>query len=271
MSDNLIADLRVRPGEPARLGERASWDDLGLDDKDEGRALLDDLMARMYDLQRELWAEDKRAVLLVLQGMDTAGKDGTIRRVMSGVNPQGVSVASFKKPSELELDHDYLWRVHAVCPRRGSIGIFNRSHYEDVGVVRVNGWISEEVAEQRLRQIRDFERHLAENGTVIRKVFLHISKDEQRERLQERIDTPEKHWKFNLGDLDTRAQWDDYMRAYDDAITATSTDDAPWYVVPADRKWVRDVAVARLLVDTLEGMDLQTPPPDPDLQGLVVE
>jgi PPK2 family polyphosphate:nucleotide phosphotransferase len=191
--------------------------------------------------------------------------------VFTGLNPQGVHVASFKKPTEHELDHDYLWRVHAACPPRGSLGIFNRSHYEDVGIVRVNRWIDEDEVQRRFGQIRRFEQHLADNGTAIRKVFLHISKDEQRERLQERIDTPEKHWKFNLDDLEARKQWDDYMRAYEDAITATSTEDAPWFVVPADRKWVRDVAVTTILADALRSMDLRPPEPDPALRGIVVE
>lgn len=267
----MLDRLRVAPGEAANLGDRDPRDDLGLEDKGSAKDAQEDLLTELFDLQRLLWAEDERAVLLVLQGMDTSGKDGTIRRVFTGLNPQGVHVASFTKPTEHELDHDYLWRVHAVAPARGSIGIFNRSHYEDVGVVRVNGWIDGDEVQRRFRQIRDFEQHLADNGTVIRKVFLHISKDEQRERLQERIDTPEKHWKFNLGDLEVRKQWDDYMRAYEDAITATSTDDAPWFIVPADRKWVRDVAVTTILADALRGMDLQAPDPDPALHGIVVE
>lgn len=267
----MLDRLRVAPGEAANLGDRDPRDDLGLEDKASAKDGQEDLLTELFDLQRLLWAEDERSVLLVLQGMDTSGKDGTIRRVFTGLNPQGVHVASFKKPTEHELDHDYLWRVHAVAPARGSIGIFNRSHYEDVGVVRVNGWIGEDEVQRRFRQIRDFEQHLADNGTVIRKVFLHISKDEQRERLQERIDTPGKHWKFNLGDLEVRKQWDDYMRAYEDAITATSTDAAPWFVVPADRKWVRDVAVTTILADTLREMDMQAPDPDPALHGIVVE
>jgi PPK2 family polyphosphate:nucleotide phosphotransferase len=267
MLDRLI----VQPGHDAGLAERDTRDDLGLGDKTTAKKIRKDLLDELFELQRLLWAEDERAVLLVLQGMDTSGKDGTIRRVFTGLNPQGVHVASFKKPSEQELDHDYLWRVHAACPPRGSIGIFNRSHYEDVGVVLVNGWIDEAEVERRYEQIRQFEQHLADNGTVLRKVFLHISRDEQRERLQARIDTPEKHWKFNLSDLDARKQWDAYEQAYEAAITATSTDDAPWFVVPADRKWVRDVAVTRLLADTLRDMDLQPPPPDPELRDVVVE
>lgn len=266
-----VTDLRIAEGDRPDLGVRdRTRDKLGLEDKDAGKALLADLHDRMFDLQRELWAEDERSVLVVLQGMDTSGKDGTIRRAFGAMNPQGVTVTSFGKPSDRELDRDYLWRVHAGVPPRGNVGLFNRSHYEDVGIVRVNGWIDEETVQERFRQIRDFERMLAENGTVIRKCFLDISPDEQRERLQERIDRPEKHWKFNLGDLDVREQWPDYMDAYSEAVAATSTEWAPWYRIPADRKWVRDVAAAQLLVDTLEGMDLQTPDPDPELDGLVV-
>lgn len=266
----MLDDIRVHPGTRADLAGRDSSDQLGLTDKDAAkirrRALRDELQL----LQSNLWAENKRAVLLVLQGMDTAGKDSTIRRVFEGVNPQGVRVAGFGKPSELELDHDYLWRVHAVCPRRGEIGIFNRSHYEDVGVVRVNGWINEATWLQRYGHIRDFEKMLADNGTAVRKVWLHVSRDEQRERLQARLDDPAKHWKFNISDLDARAQWDDYQTAYDDALSATSTEAAPWYVVPANRKWVRDVAVLEILVQTLREMAPTPPPPADDLDPTTV-
>lgn len=267
----MLDRLRVAAGEPAGLAARDPRDDLGLDGKDAAKARQTELLDDLYGLQRLLWAEDERAVLLVLQGMDTSGKDGTIRRVFTGLNPQGVHVAAFGKPSPEELDHDYLWRIHAACPPRGAVGIFNRSQYEDVGIVRVNGWIDDAEVQRRFGQIRDFEQHLSDNGTVVRKVFLHISKAEQRERLQERVDRPEKHWKFNRDDLAVRSQWDLYMQAYEDAISATSTDDAPWYVVPADRKWVRDMAVTTILADALRGMDLKPPAPDPSLRGLVVE
>ena len=266
-----LDDLRVRPEDDVDLDDWETRSTLWLDDKDGGKARLDDLQVRIHDLQRDLWAENQRSILLVLQGMDTSGKDGTIRRVLTGVNPHGIQVASFKQPTDVELDHDFLWRIHKAVPSRGKIGVFNRSHYEDVGVVRVLGLVDDERAERRFRQIRDFERHLTEHGTAVRKVFLHISQDEQKERLQERIDRPEKHWKFSLGDLETRAQWDRYMEVYGEAIAATSTTDCPWYVVPADRKWVRDVAVAQLLVDTLEAMAPQPPPPDPELEGIVIE
>ncbi len=267
----MLDALRVDPGTTPGLAGRDTRDTLGLGDKDAGRDRLHAAWDTLRDLQARLWAEDERALLLVLQGTDTAGKDGTIRKVFRGVNPQGVRVASFKKPSEVELDHDYLWRVHDQVPARGQIGIFNRSHYEDVGVVRVLGLVPEGRWRARYRHIREFERLLTDEGTTIVKVFLHISRDEQRERLQARIDTPEKHWKFNTGDLDLRARWDDQVAAYEEAIAETSTPWAPWYVVPADRKWVRDVAVAELLVTTLREMDPTPPPPDPALRGLVVE
>lgn len=267
---DLLDAIRIVPGTGAALDDRDPRDTLDLEGKDEAKDRLEVLQGQAYELQRRLWAEGERAVLLVLQGMDTAGKDSTIRRVLAGINPHGVEVTSFGVPTEEERDHDWLWRIHRRCPARGHVGVFNRSHYEDVGVVRVMGWIDDAEAHRRFEQIREFEALLHANGTVIRKVWLHISKDEQRERLQERIDRPEKHWKFNLADLDHRERWDDYQRVYDEAITATSTDDAPWYVVPADRKWVRDVAVAELLVQTLTAMDPQPPPPDPELAGLVV-
>ncbi len=262
--------LRVSEGEAARLAQRPTRDDLGLDGKDEGRALLHDLAEEMEELQRRLWAENRRSLLLVLQGMDAAGKDGTIRRVMGGLNPQGAHVAGFKQPSADELDHDYLWRIHREVPRRGEVGIFNRSHYEDVGIVRVNRLVPDEVWRRRYGHIRDFERMLADEGTAIVKVWLHISRDEQRERFQARLDDPDKRWKFSRGDLEVRARWDDFQAAYEQAITETSTPNAPWYVVPADRKWVRDVAVASIVVSALRTIDPHYPEPEDDLDGLVI-
>jgi PPK2 family polyphosphate:nucleotide phosphotransferase len=266
----LLDEILVPPGERARLAERDTASRLGLE-KDEAEDLVGELGEELGALQDRLWAEDRRAVLLVLQGLDTSGKDGTIRRVFTGVNPQACRVASFKAPSGVELDHDYLWRVRAVCPGRGEIGIFNRSHYEDVGVVRVKQLVPEEVWRRRYRHIRDFERLLTDEGTTVVKVFLHISKDEQRERLQARLDDSTKTWKFRLGDLDDRKLFDDFVAAYDEALTETSTEWAPWHVVPADRKWVRDVAVATLLAETLRQMDPQYPPPPDDLAGVTVE
>ncbi len=266
-----LTDLRVLEGVQPDLGVRElTHATVGLDDKDHGHEVLDHLQQRLADLQERLWAEDQRAVLLVLQGMDTAGKSGTMGRVFPRVNPQGVKVSAFKAPNDAELDHDYLWRVHAACPPRGTIGVFDRSHYEDVGIVRVNGWIDDETVQQRYRQINDFERMLADNGTVIRKCFLDISPEQQQEELQERLDDADKHWKFNPGDLEVRAQWHDYMRAYREALAATSTDWAPWYRIPADRRWASGVSVAQLLVDTLEEMDPQPPPAEADLDGVEI-
>lgn len=268
--EKFVDDLRVKPGVAAGLAERDPRDKLGLD-KDEAAAMRERLDGELCELHERLWAEAERSVLLVLQGMDSAGKDGTIRRVLSGLNPQGCEVASFKAPSEAERAHDYLWRVHGVCPARGKLGVFNRSHYEDVLAARMIGVVDGDRCRQRYRHLREFERMLTEEGTTVVKVFLHISKDEQRERLQARVDDPVKNWKFNAADLDVRKQWDDYQELYDEVITETSTGEAPWYVVPADRKWVRDVAVESLLVRTLDGLDPQIPAADPELAGIVVE
>jgi PPK2 family polyphosphate:nucleotide phosphotransferase len=203
--------------------------------------------------------------------MDTSGKDGVIRHVFEGVNPQGVRVASFKVPTLEELDHDYLWRVHKQTPGRGEIVIFNRSHYEDVLVVRVHALVPEERWKRRYQQINDFERTLAEEGTILLKFFLHIDQDEQKERLQERLDDPNKHWKFNIGDLKERKLWDEYTRAYEDVLSKTSTRVAPWYIVPSNYKWYRNLVIARVLVDTLEGLDMHFPEPEGDLSQVKID
>jgi PPK2 family polyphosphate:nucleotide phosphotransferase len=226
---------------------------------------------RMSELANIMFADNRHAILLVLQGMDTAGKDSTIRTVMKGVNPRGCQVYSFKQPSEEELDHDFLWRVHKVVPRRGHIGIFNRSHYEDVLVVRVKDLAPREVWEQRYEQINHFEKMLTETGTVVVKCFLMISKDEQRQRLQARIDEPTDHWKFNLGDLDERKLWDQYIEAYEDAITRCNTPWAPWHIIPAEKKWYRNLVVSELMRATIERIDPQYPETKRNLNGLVVE
>ena len=228
--------------------------------KEKAKAITVQLIGRLEELQERLYANGNRAVLIVLQGMDTSGKDGTIKSVMSGVNPQGCKVVSFKTPSSEELDHDFLWRVHQKAPSKGQIGIFNRSHYEDVLITRVHGWVSDKVVKQRFIQIKEFEELLHESGTTILKFFLHISKDEQKERLEERIRDPEKRWKFNKGDLEERKLWKNYMDAFEDVMAATSTDHAPWYIVPANRKWYRNLVVADCVVDALEDMKLKTPP-----------
>jgi PPK2 family polyphosphate:nucleotide phosphotransferase len=229
------------------------------------------LNSRLEVLQEKLWANHQHKVLIVLQGMDTSGKDGTISHVFEGVNPLGVRVAAFKAPSSDELDHDFLWRVHAHVPGRGEMTIFNRSHYEDVLAARVRKIVPEKVWKARYHQINDFEKLLTETGTVILKFFLHIDRDEQKKRLQDRLDDPHKRWKFRLGDLDDRAHWDDYMQAYQEALAKTSTRHAPWYVVPANKKWYRNLVVATVLVDALEKLDMKPPEPEGDLSHVVIE
>ncbi|MGE5250574.1 MAG: polyphosphate kinase 2 family protein [Bacteroidota bacterium] len=262
----------VKPGSKVDLSE---WDpnDTGdfKGDKKEGLTDVAILSSRLETLQEILYAQQKHKILIVLQGMDTAGKDGVIRRVFEGVNPQGVRVASFKVPSIEELGHDYLWRVHKVVPAAGEMVIFNRSHYEDVLVVRVHKLITPGVCKERYDQINAFERLLTENGTTILKFYLNIDFDEQRQRLQARIADPTKHWKFNRGDLEERKLWPDYMKAYEDAISGTSTDYAPWYIVPANRKWYRDLTISTVLVEMLENLNLKYPQPAESLDGIVVE
>lgn len=266
-----ITPYRVEPGKPASIRSRDSHSKQGFDgDKTEGKAALPSLRARLTDLQARLWAESKQKLLVVLQAMDTGGKDGTIRHVFKGVNPQGVRVWGFGVPTELELGHDYLWRIHQHTPENGMITIFNRSHYEDVLVVRVKELVPEDRWQRRYDHIVDFERLLADEGTRIVKLFLHISKDEQRQRLQARLDDPGKHWKFSIGDLDDRKLWEEFVSAYEDALTRTSTAHAPWYVVPSDRKWYRNLVVSSILIRTLEEMAPQYPP-DPDLTGVTVD
>ena len=239
-------------------------------DKSDGRERLLELNNQLESLQELLYAENKHKLLVVLQAMDTGGKDGTIRRVFEGVNPLGVRVASFKVPTPEELSHDYLWRVHKQVPQKGEIVIFNRSHYEDVLVVRVHELVPESVWKKRFAQINDFERTLAEEGTTILKFFLHISLDEQNQRLQERLDDPNKQWKFNVGDLKERGLWSQYMQAYEDVLNKTSTDWAPWYIIPANRKWYRDLIVSNIIIETLKGLDMNYPAPKDDLSNIVI-
>src|ERR1700682_2731118 len=237
--------------------------------KEETHVASEALCAKIGRLQELLFAGHRHKLLVVLQGMDTSGKDGTVRHVMSGVSPQSVRVTSFKKPTEIEADHDYLWRVHAAVPAKGEIAIFNRSHYEDVLVVRVHELVPEKAWKKRYGQIRDFEEMLVPNGVIIRKFFPHISSDEQRLRLQARLDDPTKRWKFQHGDLAERRLWDDYQRAYEDAIGKTSPKSAPWIVVPANAKWYRNWLVARTIVQELE--ELKMTYPQPDLSGEKIE
>jgi PPK2 family polyphosphate:nucleotide phosphotransferase len=218
-----------------------------------------------------LYAENRHAVLLVLQGMDTSGKDGAIRTVMSGINPQSCQVTSFKVPSSEELDHDFLWRIHLATPRRGNIGVFNRSHYEDVLVVRVHNLVPEKEWKSRYQRINEFEELLVDGGVTFIKCFLHISKDEQRKRLQARIDDPLKRWKFALGDIEERKLWPKYQQAYEEALAKCNTELAPWHIVPSDRKWYRNLVVSELLRKTLEKLNPKVPPADPKLDGLVIE
>lgn len=225
---------------------------------------------RLQELQEVLWAEGKHALLIVLQAMDAGGKDGTIKHVMRGVNPQGCQVTSFKVPTEEERDHDFLWRIHKAVPRRGYIGLFNRSHYEDVLVVRVHNLVPEDMWSERYEQINHFEKLLAESGTTIIKFFLHISKEEQKERFEARLQDPAKNWKFSMGDVEERAYWDDYMRAFEDALSKCSTPWAPWYVIPANHKWYRNLAVSRIIIDTLEKLDMRYPSPLPDADKIVI-
>ncbi len=268
---DLRDSLRATPGTRVRLsrrdhGETSGWDKVAAEPETARQ------LERLTELQDRLWAEAKRAVLVVLQGIDAAGKDGTIKKVMTAFNPQGSPVTSFKVPSVEELAHDYLWRVHKAMPRKGEIGIFNRSHYEEVLVVRVHGLVPRKVWAERYDQINAFERHLAANGTTIVKFFLAIDKDEQRERFQARYDDAAKRWKFAMGDLEERKRWDDYQAAFDDALSKTSTDAAPWYVIPANRKWFRNLAVASILADTIADLKPRYPPVAEDVPpDLVIE
>ncbi len=263
---------RLEPGKPVDLSHFDPGSTAGFKGgKHKVEPVFEKLNARLEVLQERLWAEGKRSVLVVLQGIDTSGKDGTIRHVFDGVNPMGVRVASFKAPTEEERAQDFLWRVHAKMPAKGEMVIFNRSHYEDVLVVRVRNLAPKKVWKARYEQINHFEKLCADNGTTILKFFLHIDRDEQKERLEERLADPLKRWKFRLGDLEDRALWDEYMKAYEDALRKTTTSWAPWYVVPANHKWFRNLVVATALVDALDAMKIQDPVPTEDLEGVEVE
>ncbi|UTI62847.1 polyphosphate kinase 2 family protein [Paraconexibacter antarcticus] len=262
---------RVTSRRPVDLSARDASAKTGAPgDKDATKAHTATLRARLAELQAKLYAEGSRSLLVVLQAMDAGGKDGTIRAVFEGVNPQGVKVVSFKAPTPEELAHDFLWRVHAQVPSDGDITVFNRSHYEDVLVVRVHDLVPEAVWRGRYARIRAFEELLHAEGTTIVKIMLHISAEEQKERLQERIDNPEKRWKFNPADLSERHHWDAYQEAYGEALGQTTARHAPWYVVPADRNWYRNWAVLQILVDTLEQMNPQFPPAAEGAEDAVV-
>jgi PPK2 family polyphosphate:nucleotide phosphotransferase len=261
---------RVEPGERLSLATIDPDETEHYRNKKHVAKELEKQRRRIRDLQERLYAENERGLLIVLQAVDTGGKDGTIKHVFSGINPQGCRVSSFKVPSAEEANHDFLWRYHKSAPAKGRIGIFNRSHYEDVLVVRVKGIVPEEVWRGRYHQINAFERNLTLNGIIILKIFLHISKDEQKKRLQRRLDNPDKRWKFSSNDIKERAFWDAYQQAYEDALNNCSTGHAPWYVVPANKKWYRNLVVARTIADTLEAMDPRYPPAEEGLEKVEI-
>jgi PPK2 family polyphosphate:nucleotide phosphotransferase len=262
--------LAVKPGSKVDLGTFDAGEAFGRQ-KDRAEDDLAGILERLADLQSRLWAEGKQRVLVVLQGIDAAGKDGTIKVIAGAFNPQGTPVTSFKVPSPLELAHDYLWRVHQRVPGKGEIGIFNRSHYEDVLVVRVHDLVPEERWRKRYGHIRDFERTLVDEGLTIVKFFLAIDKDEQRRRFQERVDDPAKRWKFSFGDVEERARWDDYRAAFEEMLEETSTGHAPWYLVPANRNWLRNLAVGEILADTIDDLRPAYPPAADGVEGTTVE
>ncbi len=268
--DRLRAQLRIPPGSRVKLSRFDPSATYG-HRKESSKEPLAEGLVRLTSLQDRIYAESKHPVLIVLQGIDAAGKDGTIRHVMNAFNPMGCPVTSFKVPTSVEAAHDYLWRVHQRTPARGEIAIFNRSHYEDVLVVRVHNLVPRSVWSKRFAQINAWERMLVDEGTTIVKFFLHVSKEEQRLRLQERIDDPAKRWKFSVADLGERKLWDEYMTAYEEMLKKTSTADAPWYVVPADRNWYRNLVVSQVIVDTLVGLDLRYPPAQEGTAGLIVK
>jgi PPK2 family polyphosphate:nucleotide phosphotransferase len=266
----MLDRLRVAPGTPARIAERSTHDRVGVE-KDEGEKRLGHLVERIDELQYRLYAEARRSVLLVLQGLDASGKDGVVRRVFEGVNPTGVAVTSFRAPAGAELEHDYLWRIHRALPRRGTIGVFNRSHYEDVVAVRMYEIAPEAVWRPRYGHLRDFERMLVDEGTTVLKVFLNVSREEQRVRFQERVDDPGKRWKFRRDDLEVRRRFDEWIAAWEEAVTETSTEWAPWHVVPADRNWVKALAVAELVAGALERLDPRLPDPEDGIEGMQID
>jgi len=268
MATNFTRELIVKPGTKVKLAKYDPEETLGWEKNHKTKVSLEKSLARIDSLQYLLYAEHKRALLIILQALDAGGKDGTIRHVMSGVNPQGCHVTSFKAPSADEQAHNFLWRIHNAIPKYGDIGIFNRSQYEDVLVARVHSLVPKDVWESRYDQINSFEAILHKNNVRILKFFLHISKDEQRKRLLERIDDPDKRWKISEADFAERKHWDDYTAAYEDAITRCSTHGAPWFIIPANKKWFRNLAVSHIVAETMEDMDMKFPPPTVDLKRL---
>lgn len=265
---SVAKELLVRPGSKVSLKKVDAGGTPGISSRESAAAELADIVTELRQLQYRLYAENRRAVLVVLQAMDAAGKDGLVRSVFSGLNPQGCRVTPFKAPSAEELDHDFLWRIHKAVPPKGEIGVFNRSHYEDVLIVRVHKLVDKSVWKGRYEQIRLFEKLLADNGVTVVKFFLHISRKEQTERLLARLENPERNWKFSEADLEERKYWGDYQEAYEEALSQCSVSEAPWYVIPADRKWYRDWAVAKILLQTMRDMKLKFPAPLADVKAL---
>jgi PPK2 family polyphosphate:nucleotide phosphotransferase len=268
---NSTKQFIVKPGQDIRLSRFDPDFTDGFKDKSDVEEHLQRNVARLARLQDLLWAEKKRALLIILQAVDAGGKDGTIKHVMSGVNPQGCVVTSFKVPSVEESGHDFLWRVHKAVPVRGQIGIFNRSHYEDVLVVRVHKLVEKAVWKPRFQQINNFERMLTENGVTILKFFLHISREEQKERLESRLVQPSKRWKISEADAAERKYWNAYMRAYEDVLSRCSTPWAPWFVIPSNKKWFRNLAVSSVIVEALDEMDMKYPEPAADLSKIAID
>jgi len=268
MATDFIKELIVAPGSKVKLKDWDPDDTLGWEKGHKPKASCEKAIDQLDKLQYLLYAEHKRALLIVLQGIDAAGKDGTIRHVMTGCNPQGCHVTSFKKPSAEEMEHDFLWRIHEAVPEYGDIGIFNRSHYEDVLVVRVHDLVPKEVWSKRFDQINEFESILHRNNVHMLKFFLHISKDEQKKRFQERIDDPDRRWKVSQADFDERKFWDDYIAAYEDALSKCSTRHAPWFIIPANKKWFRNLAVSHIITQTLDDMHMKFPAPSIDVKKL---
>jgi len=265
---DLVKHCVVKPGSKLQLKHRDPDDTFGVKRDDDAHQKT---LRRLRELQHLLYADRRYSLLIILQALDAGGKDGTIRHVMSGVNPQGCEVVSFKAPSQEERSHDFLWRIHKAVPNLGNIGIFNRSHYEDVLIVRVHELVPKEIWHRRFQQINNFEHMLAENGVTILKFFLHISREEQRKRFEARIQDSSRNWKLSLPDFEERTHWNDYIEAYQDALRRCSTDWAPWYVVPANKKWFRNHLVAELIVKALDGMRLKYPPPSVDISKVVLE
>jgi PPK2 family polyphosphate:nucleotide phosphotransferase len=265
---NFAKELMIKPGYKVKLSRYDADDTLGWDKNHEAKKSVDKETAKIDGLQQVLYAAKKHALLIVLQGLDAAGKDGTIRHVMSGVNPQGCDVTSFKVPSSEEAAHDFLWRIHKAVPARGMIGIFNRSHYEDVLIVRVHNLVPKDVWSRRYDQINEFEAYLAANNVTILKFFLHISKDEQKKRFLARLDDPNKDWKASESDFVERKFWDDYTCAYEDALARCATAEAPWFVIPANKKWFRNLAISHIIAETLDGLKMKFPPAAADIKKL---